>query len=167
MADYHTPTVVEPLIPACDVTPLEQLLLEDVFEVDEENDGLYLCHPIGTNDYPEAGRAALERALAESRGFDSRINAHVAATLAATPTADPVLIELNGVEACPDMILQDIVRRSPTLRYVTVTCAFTCSKMRMDGFGGAVTLITPDAIVGKSTSDVLGELMVQAGVADT
>lgn len=167
MADYHTPTVVEPLIPACDVTPLERLLLEDVFDVDEEVGGLYLCHAIGTNDYPEADRAAVERALAESRGFDSRINAHVAAVLAAAPTDDPVLIELDRVGACPDVILQDIVRRSPTLRYVTVTCAFTCSKMRMDGFGGAVTLITPDAILSKSTTDMLGELMDQAGVAGT
>jgi len=166
MADYHTPTVVEPLIPAADVTPLELLLLADVFEIDEENDRLYLCHALGPNGYPEADRDALERALAESRSFESRINAHVAAVLAAAPTDDPVRIDLDRIEACPDVILQDIIRRSPTLTYLTVTCAFTCSKMRIDGFGGAVTLITPDAILSKSTTEMLGDLMDEAGIPD-
>lgn len=73
---------------------------------------------------------------------------------------------MDRVEACASLILQDIVRRSPRVSYVVVICAFTCSKMRMDGFGGAVTLITADAILGKSTTDLLGELMDEAGLAD-
>jgi hypothetical protein len=52
-----------------------------------------------------------------------------------------------------ESIFQDIVRRSARLRYVTAISAFTCSKMRPDGFGGMAVLITPSAVVGKSTSD--------------
>lgn len=166
MADYHDPTVVEPLIPTSAVTPLERLLLGELFEVEEEDGGLYLCHPFGTDDYPQVARTELEGALAKSLAAVSRINDYVAAALAAAPASDPLPLELDRVEACASLILQDIVRRSTTLSYIVVTCAFTCSKMRMDGFGGAVTLITADAILGKSTTDLLGELMDEAGLAD-
>jgi hypothetical protein len=36
--------------------------------------------------------------------------------------------------------------------------------MRADGFGGMAILITPDAIVGKSTGDVLQDLLTEAGL---
>lgn len=159
MADYYTPTIVEPLIPASDVTPLERLLLEGVFELAEEDGRLYLCHSVAPNGYPEADRETLETALAVSGSAESRVSAQVAAALAAAAADGPVLVELDRAEASPEVILQDIVRRSPTLEYVTVISAFTCSKMRMDGFGGAVTLITRDLILTKSTTDALGELM--------
>jgi hypothetical protein len=40
--------------------------------------------------------------------------------------------------------------------------AITCSKMAPDGFGGMVVLITADAVLGKSTEDMLCDLMDQA-----
>lgn len=167
MTNYYTPTVVEPLIPASDVTPLERLLLEEIFEVSEDHGRLYLSHETGPNDYPEIARDALERALAESSAFESRMNAHAAAALAAAPAEDGhVFLELDRIGASPDAILQDIVRRSTTLKYLIVLCAFTCAKMRPDGFGGAVTLITADAILAKSTHDALAELMAEAGIAN-
>ncbi len=73
-------------------------------------------------------------------------------------------------------IFQDIVRRSSTLTQITAMTAFTCSKMRPDGFGGMAILITVDVILGKTTDDILCELMDQAekaalaaasGVADS
>ena len=62
-----------------------------------------------------------------------------------------------------EFILQDIVRRSSTLSYVTVTTAFTCSKMRPDGFGGMALFITAAAIKGCSTSEFLSDCL--AGLA--
>jgi hypothetical protein len=50
-------------------------------------------------------------------------------------------------------------RRSPTLRYVTAVSAFTCSKMRPDGFGGMAVLITADGVIGKSTSDIIEDFL--------
>lgn len=163
MADYHTPTIVEPEIPVLDVTSLERLLLGEIFECETNGDRLYLCHAEGANDYLDVRRADLANALAESTATESRMNAHAAAA----PSSDEwVSLELDRAGASFDTILQDIVRRSPTLKYLLVVCSFTCSKMRPDGFGGAVTLITPDAILSKSTHDLVGELMAEAGVVD-
>lgn len=53
-------------------------------------------------------------------------------------------------------IFQDIVKRS-SLDYVEVEAAWTCSKMRPDGFGGAATLITADDIQSVSTAGWLEE----------
>jgi hypothetical protein len=55
----------------------------------------------------------------------------------------------------------DQVRRSSTLRYVSAVSSFTCSRMRLDGFGGAVVVISADAILGKSTTDLLEEFIEQ------
>ena len=54
---------------------------------------------------------------------------------------------------------QDIVRRSAKLRYITVTTAFTCSKMRDDGFGGMALFITADAIKACSTTEFLSDCL--------
>jgi hypothetical protein len=54
------------------------------------------------------------------------------------------------------IILQDIVRRSKgALPYLTIAAAYTCSKMRPDGFGGMGITIAPRAIRYWSTYDVL------------
>lgn len=63
-------------------------------------------------------------------------------------------------------ILQDIVRRSKSLRYVTAVSSFTASKMRPDGFGGMAVLITPKAIVGKSTNDIIEDFLAEAHLDD-
>jgi hypothetical protein len=60
--------------------------------------------------------------------------------------------------------LQNIVRRSQTLKYILVITSFTCTKMRSDGFGGMATVITANTIAGKSTHDIIGELLEEAGV---
>ena len=36
--------------------------------------------------------------------------------------------------------------------------------MRPDGFGGMAVLITSDAIVGKSTNDILEDFLAEAGL---
>jgi len=60
-----------------------------------------------------------------------------------------------------EFIFQDIVKRSATLDHVTVVSAFTCTRMRPDGFGGMAILITADAFMGKSTGDVLADFLDQ------
>jgi hypothetical protein len=68
-------------------------------------------------------------------------------------------VEIDVSRAPWVFFLQDIVLRSPTLDYVTVVTAFTCSKMRPDGFGGSATLITADGVTSMSTPDALEELI--------
>jgi hypothetical protein len=40
MADYHSPTVVQPNISAADLTPLERLILDLVFDASIDEDGV-------------------------------------------------------------------------------------------------------------------------------
>src|SRR5262249_49607285 len=73
-------------------------------------------------------------------------------------------VDLSGTSW--EFFFQDIVKRSTTLAYVSVVAAFTCSKMRPDGFGGMAILITRDAIVGKSTNDLLADFLAETGFDD-
>ncbi|MBY6240477.1 ArdC-like ssDNA-binding domain-containing protein [Methylosinus sp. Sm6] len=50
------------------------------------------------------------------------------------------------------------------LSYPTVVSSFTCTRMRRNGFGGMAVLITKDTVVGKSTHDILDDLVLEAGL---
>jgi hypothetical protein len=41
MADYYMPTVIQPRIPAADMTPLERLILGKMFSAGSEETDLY------------------------------------------------------------------------------------------------------------------------------
>ncbi|MBL0000494.1 MAG: hypothetical protein IPO97_05535 [Sphingomonadales bacterium] len=61
------------------------------------------------------------------------------------------------LDECGDLwadVLQDIVRRSPDLDHLTVTMAFTCSKMRPDGFVG-LAMPSPPAASGRNRPNTL------------
>ena len=78
------------------------------------------------------------------------------------PEEAEIDLDLSGTSW--ELIFQDIVRRSPTLRYVTAITSFDCSKMRPDGFGGMAVLITADRIIGKSTHDLIAEFLAETGL---
>ena len=161
MADYFTPTVIQPAIPAADITPLERLLLSHIFHARPDGDGLYFCADECPAEMIWLDRAPIEAALAHSNGVDSTAVTLVTDQLARLP-ADNAEIELEFSDSCWQSMLQDIVRRSDTLRYVTAVSAFTCSKMRPDGFGGMAVLITPSTVMGKSTGDIIEDFLNQA-----
>jgi hypothetical protein len=163
MTDYFTPTVIQPTIPIVDITPLERLLLSHVFNAESQGERLYFYADEGPADRIWLDRARLEAALAQSR-IDSTATRLVTEQLAQVP-ADNVEIELDFSDRSWEAIFQDIVRRSPSLRYVTAVSAFTCSKMRPDGFGGIAVLITADTVMGKSTSDIVADFL-NAAVPD-
>ncbi len=157
MPDYLTPTVIQPAIPIADITPLERLLLSHVFNAERQGERLYFYADEGPADRIWLDRARLEAALAQIR-IDSTAATLVMEYLARIP-ADNVEIELDFSDRCWAAIFQDIVRRSATLRYVTAVSAFTCSKMRPDGFGGRAVLITADTVMGKSTSEIVADFL--------
>lgn len=164
MADYYEQTVVQQSIPLADMTPIERLILSHVFQSEDESDAIYFFAEQSPETWIDLSRGELTEALAatgETKGV-----AFACATeqlAAAGPDATDIEIDLSG--SSWEFIFQDIVKRSKTLRYVTVTTAFTCSRMRCDGFGGGATLITADAVVGKSTNDLLEEFLSAAGLA--
>ena len=165
MADYFSPTVIQPAIPVADITPLERLLLSHIFNAEPDGEGLYFYADERPADMIWLDRAPLEAALAQSASaVDNTASTLVTEQLARAP-ADNVEIELDLSGISWEDIFQDIVRRSHTLRYVTAVSAFTCSRMRPDGFGGMAVLITPTAVMGKSTSDIVEDFL-NAAVPD-
>ncbi len=164
MADYFTPTVVQQTIPLSDITALERLLFCHIFEAEPDGDGLYFSSDIGPSDFVTVPREELEDALMTSPDSNSAAHVYVTERRAAL-ASDNDVVELDLTGTSWEFFLQDIVKRSATPNYVTVVSAFTCSKMRADGFGGATVLITPEKIVGKSTHDILEDFLVEAGLA--
>ena len=158
MANYYMPTVVQQSIPTGDMTPLERLVLSLVFDAEPDGEALYFFSELGPSDMIGLPVALLRNAWAASAGIDSALAVYVAGGLAAVPDGDTE-IDLGLLGMSWEIILQDIVRRSRSLGYVTVVSAFTCSRMRVDGFGGMAVHITPEVIRGKSTNDILEEFL--------
>lgn len=164
MADYHSPTVVTPSIPVTDMTALENLLLQLVFDESVDGEGSYFHSWCGPSDILTIDAAELREAWEASRTSESRINSYVAKHLdefdaiAEGERFDDIGIDLTGPDEDFTKMFQDIVRRSDTLDEIVVTAAFTCTKMRPGGFGGSVMRITANAIQYASTVDMLADL---------
>lgn len=161
MADYCTPTVIDPIIPLAAILPIERLFLAQLFS-EEVNDGAayYLSDdgPCDLISFPATDvRAALDAATPET----SRL-----AQMLIDEQPDAILGEEDiDLDMCGDLwpeVLQDIVRRSPDLDHLTVTMAFTCSKMRPDGFGGLAMLITGQTIRSESTHTLFDRFYSEA-----
>lgn len=162
MADYYTPTVIKQVIPDADMTPLELLLLSHIFDAEHDGDGWYFFSEQGPVDMLSVERGALEAALAASESAgDSSANRFAREHLPDPQSIGPLPshLDLDLSTTSWEFIMQDIVKRSSTLAYVTAVSSFTCSRMRPDGFGGAAVLISADEIMGKSTSDLLEEFI--------
>jgi hypothetical protein len=165
MANYFTPTVVQQIIPDADMTPLERLLLSRVFGFERHGEGWYFFAVENPSTMFFVTRAELEEALASAPDPESAAHRCVIEQLAeANADASDIDIDLSGVSW--EEFFQDIVRRSKTLRYISIIAAFTCSKMRPDGFGGTALLITPQGMVGESTTGILEKLIAEAGLDD-
>jgi hypothetical protein len=173
MADYYQQTVVHQIIPDADMTPLERLLLGKIFQSERVNDGWYFFAEENPAMVITIDRKELEQALEASPDAGSAAHSAVMEELAANKDGvhdveldftNTSYLDLSG--SCWEFFLQDIVRRSKTLTYISVVTSFTCSKMRPDGFGGMAILITRDAIVGKSTNDILEDFIAEAGLDD-
>lgn len=164
MADYYTPTVIQQTVPEADMTSLERLLLSHIFQAERDGDGWYFFSEQGPSDMLYVERAALEAALAASEhAGDSAANSFVRERLPDRQATGPLPahLDLDLSATSWEFIMQDIVKRSPTLPYVTAMSSYTCSRMRPDGFGGAVVLISADQIMGKSTNEILEDFIEQ------
>lgn len=160
MADYYQHWLVQQTIPDCDMTPIERLLLSHIFECERQDDGWFFFAEEWPSTMISATRAELETALAASE-TDCAARACVVDELAwAAP--DAASIDVDVSQTSWEFIFRDIVRRSSTLRYISVVAAFTCSKMRRDGFGGMATVITADTIARKSTNDLIEDFLADA-----
>lgn len=160
MTDYYSPTVIPEVIPNMDMTKLEYLLLSRMFESDSDGEYTYFHSWQGPSDMIWVQRSELTEALQASRGFDSDILPCVEEQIENLP-ADETEMELDLSGVSWEVILRDIVRRSPTLRYISVMTAFTCSKMRSDGFGGMAVFVTAKEIKWCSTTEFLSDCLAE------
>ena len=161
MADYYTPTVIDPMIPIATLLPIERLFLAQVFDEELDGERAYYCSEDGARDMislpaPEV-RAALDAATPETSRLAQKLIDEL---------PDAILGEDDiDLDMCGDLwadVLQDIVRRSLDLDHLTVTMAFTCSKMRPDGFGGLAMLITANSIRSESTHTLFDRFYAEA-----
>lgn len=160
MADYYSPTVIPEIIPNADMTPLEQLLLSNMFENDSDGTGTYFHSWQGPSDLIWVDAEKLREALDASREVGSQVFSYIEDRSKSTEE-DGGNVELDMSGTSWEFILQDIVRRSATLRYISVTTAFTCSKMRSDGFGGMALFITDEEIKTCSTIEFLTDCLTE------
>jgi len=79
---------------------------------------------------------------------------------------DPVEGEREVEEADLSARLQEIIRRSRgAVPWISLEFAYTCSKMKSDGFGGSAWFITGDSVEDISTSGWLQEKIRLMAVA--
>jgi hypothetical protein len=159
MADYYTQLVVQQTIPSALISPFEQLLLSAMLEHEQTGEEIYYFASEQVRGFPSISRIELTEVLAASPQR-SRLKTFVSEQIARHPDDCPhVDLDFTASVFGSDahlIILQDIVRRSKgALPYLTIGAAYTCSKMRPDGFGGMCIMIAPRAIRYWSTYDVL------------
>ncbi len=163
MTDYFEPTVIQPSIPAGDMTPLEKLLLSKIFKYEPDGDGVYFFAEGCPGGYLQMPAAELRAALAASAGVPSdfydafKDEPYIKDTLPTLADDEVAEFSLIRMELEWDGILQDIVRRSSTLRYITAVTSLTCSKMEPDSLGGVARVITADDVEICSTTRFLAE----------
>jgi len=161
MADYYTPTVIDPVIPLAAMLPIERMFLAQVFDEELDGDAAYYFSEDGANDLiflPAVDvRTALDAATPETSRLAQKL---------IDEQPDAILGEDDvELDMCGDLwadVLQDIIRRSAELDHLTVTMAFTCSKMRPDGFGGLAMLITADTVRSESTHALFDRFYTEA-----
>lgn len=161
MADYYTPTVVEPMIPLAAILPIERLFLAQVFSDEVTSETAYYYSDDGACDLIYLDAAAVRSALDATSPETSSLARKLIDEQAGAILGDEE-IELDD---CGDLwaeVLQDIVRRSPDIDHLTVTMAFTCSKMRPDGCGGLAMLITAETIRSESTHTLFDRFYQEA-----
>lgn len=161
MADYFTPTVIDPMIPLAAMLPLERMFLSRVFEEEVEDDAAYYFSEVGASDTVFLPAADVRVALDLMTPDQSRLAQKII-----DEQADAILGEGDiELELCDDLwpdVLQDIVRRAPDIDHLTATMAFSCSRMRPDGFGGLAMLITAGEIRSASTHTLFDRFFDEA-----
>lgn len=160
MADYYSQTVVQPNIPIDAITPLEIALLTGMYEHESDGDAFYFFSSEGPSDMVWLDIVELREMLADEIITPGSIAAIVREKLDdAGPEETELEIDLSDLGDAT--IFQGIVSRCDELDHVTITSGWTCSKMRPDGFGGGVTVVTADRILSSSTNEMEGRLLDQ------
>ena len=117
MADYYSPTVVQPEIPLSDITPLEKLILTQIFRTEENQGKLYLYSDDGPVSFLCLSATELRGAFDASTAVVSQIAPFIEALVKDAPEgSETIEVDFSDCDLSYQFILQDIVRRSKTDR---------------------------------------------------
>lgn len=160
MADYHSPTTVQPNIPIAAMTALELRLLCELFEFERDDATIYFFATENVADTAWIDRTELLALLDGGDDRPSAITDVVRAELAATDPQEEEF-ELDFSLIGYDRIFQDIVKRRPDIDHIQIVAAWTCTRMRPDGFGGMATVITAETVESMSTTSFIEEVLAR------
>jgi len=159
MADYYTQMVIHQKISERLIAPFERMLLAEIFESDKHDGMISYFTSEGPRDFLTLNRRDAESALSNPPVRSRVRSALLERFLKSDSKHDYFDFDLTSTLYASDVyiiILQDIIRRSKgELPYVTLAAAYTCSKMRADGFGGMAIIIMPNRILHQSTYSFL------------
>lgn len=165
MADYYSPTVVRPSIAAEAITSLELAVLTPMLEFEADGDAIYFFSSEGPSDTIWLDIETLKAGLAEQAVMPCGLSDIVREALEAAGNDEEIELDLSDLGGAG--IFQSIVRRCEGLSAVVITSAWTCTKMRPDGFGGGATVVTADHILSGSTAQMECELLDRAEAGET
>ena len=151
MTDFYSPTVIQPSIPAADMTVAEHLLLTSVLDYEDNEHGIYFFSDNCSDDITVEARKVREILDQCDEQSDDPALVFLRKEIAEVEAGD------EYIETCLERetmitILQNIVKRSSTLHYITIVTSWTASKMCPEGYGGSATVITSDIIAYQSTN---------------
>lgn len=161
MADYSTPTIIRPNIPAEAITMLELIVLTEMYEWERDGDGLYFFAPEGTPTEIQLDVTQVRELAAVAPEGRGSIVPLLLSKLAELDTEEGSF-DLDVTDMKDAQIFQDILHRCPDIDHVSIVSGWTCSRMRPDGFGGAVTVITRDRIQSSTTNEMEGQMCALA-----
>jgi hypothetical protein len=168
MTDLETRIYTHPPIPLVDVTPLEKLMLTHVLECSETGAGLVLFTDIGPiNPVSVKRKALLDAFRASASQADSALNLFIGNRILALLPASPddndpnIAVDIDLSEFPWQLIVQDIVTRSPSLSELTVIQWTNHSSQRPETYGASISLITNKGIHHMTSADLLDRFRLQ------
>lgn len=157
-----------PPLPLADISPLEMLILTNVLECSETEEGLVLFTDVGPTNPIRVRRGELVAAFgASARNAADPVNVFIADRILALQPArgntveDDVMIEIDLSGFPWQFVVQGIVARSPDLHEVAVIQWTNHPSQRPESFGAGVSLITAKAVHHATSGDILGRFRLK------
>jgi hypothetical protein len=168
MTTIETRIYSHPPIPLADISPLEMLILANVLECSETEEGLVLFTDVGPTNPINVPRGELVAAFgASAPNAGDPVNLFIADRVVALqpaggyPVEDDVIVEIDLSGFPWQFVVQGIVARSPDLHEVAVIQWMNHPSQRPESFGAGVSLITTKAIHHATSEDLLDRFRLQ------
>ncbi len=162
MTTLETRIYSHPPLPLAGISPLEMLILTNVLECSETEEGLVLFTDVGPTNPIRVRRGELVAAFgASARNVGDPVNVFIAdRVLALLPAGgnsveDDAMVEIDLSGFPWQFVVQGIVARSPDLHEVAVIQWTNHPSQRPESFGASASLITAKAIHHATSDDLL------------